>query len=273
MTGSNGFIGNYLIKKLTKYDVQKDTFNGKRIDLKNNQEVLNLDSVDFVIHLAAKIPQKGKENLSYFFENNIISTLNILEYCIKKEIKKLIYISSYPYGIPNTIPIGEDHSINPHTPYSESKYICEQLCKSYSDNYGLKVIILRPFNVYGKSQKLDFLIPNLVDAIKTGKKISIINKKSKRDFLFIDDFTNAVLNILELNTQFDIFNVGFGDSYSFEEIIIMLEHLTGKKFSIDYKIDKEIEIDDITADISKIMRQTGWKPMINLEDGLKKMLQ
>lgn len=272
VTGSRGFIGNHLINKLKEFDIQTDFVNNNRIDLQNISQVLNLEPADFVIHLASKIPESGKNNPSYFFKNNISSTLNILEYCIKKQIKKLIYVGSYPYGIPNDIPISEEHRINPHTPYSESKYVCEQLCKSYSNYYGLNVIVLRPFNIYGKFQKLDFLIPNLINAIKTEKKISITNKKSKRDFLFIDDFTNAICKLLELDTKFEIFNIGSGQSHSFEDIIKMIEDLTGKSFSIDAHDDEKTYIADITADISKISKYIDWKPSISLKNGLKKML-
>jgi UDP-glucose 4-epimerase len=225
VTGSKGFIGKNLIKKLCKSQIISDLNNFKRIDLNDEKQVMNLDAADIVIHLAGKIPEKDFEQKKYF-ENNILITRNILKYCIKKKIKKIIYVSSYVYGKPEYSPIDENHPINPHTIYSKSKYEGEKLCKFYSDNSDLNVTILRPFNIFGESMKKGFFISNLINSIKTGEKITIINKDSKRDFLYIDDFVELIFEIKNYDYKFEIFNIGTNRSYSFLEIIKKVEKIS-----------------------------------------------
>jgi UDP-glucose 4-epimerase len=271
VTGSSGFIGSKVIEKLDKSQIITDSNKSKRIDLKNANEVLNIDYADTVIHLGGKIPSKELQWKDYF-NNNVSGTFNILEYCIKKKVKKLIYISSYVYGNPKYSPIDENHPINPHNAYSSSKFYGEQLCKHYSDKSDLSVIILRPFNIFGESMNEGFLLTNLINSLKTGQKNTIINKNSKRDFLHIDDFVDLILKIKDYDCKFEIFNVGSEISLSFEDIIKKIEYLTSKKLNLKYLEDEEIFISDIRADISKIKDQLNWEPKIKFEEGLKKML-
>ena len=273
VTGSLGFIGTHIVNRLPNSVVIKDSSNEKHIDLLNRNEVLNLKPADIVIHAASKLPQSNVNEVAFYLENNINGTLNVLKYCIKNKVKKLICLSTYVYGNPKYSPVDENHPINPHTAYTESKYLCERLCEFYNKNYNLDVIILRPFNVFGKFQRLGFLIPNLINAIQNDKEVTITNKDSKRDFLFIDDFVDLVMSILDSRIKFEIFNVGTGISYSFEEILNKIEKITNDKFKVNYIDDEKIFIKEITADISKIKKQVGWKPKMTLEEGLRTVLE
>lgn len=118
-----------------------------------------------------------------------------------------------------------------------------------------------------------FLISNLINSVKTGEKVTITNKNSKRDFLHVDDFADLIMKLTDYDFKFEIFNVGAGKSYSFEDIIEKIEKMTSHKINIDYKDNKEIFIDDITSDISKIKNKTNWQPKIKFDDGLEKMLK
>ena len=272
VTGSSGFIGRKIIEKLPKSQVLTDSINSKRIDLRNIKQVLKIDSADVVIHLGAKTPKKELKWHDYF-DNNVSGTLNVLEYCIKKKIKKLIYVSSYVYGNPEYWPIDENHPVNPHNAYTESKYLGERLCKFYCERTELNLTILRPFNIFGESVNKDFLLTNLINAVKTNEKITIVNKNSKRDFLYIDDFVDLILKIKDYNCKFEIFNVGTGISFSFNNIIKKIEYITSKKLNLDYLEDDKTFIGNIQADISKIKEKLNWKPKIEFEEGLKKMLK
>jgi len=272
VTGSTGFIGKKIIEKLPKSNVLIDSENSKRIDLRNIEDVMKIDSVDTVIHLGGKTPSKELKWNDYF-DNNVSGTLNILEYCIKKKIKKLIYVSSYIYGNPKYCPIDENHPINPHNNYTASKFLGEQLCEFYSNNSDLNVIILRPFNIFGTSMNEGFLLTNIVNSIKCGKKITIVNRNSKRDFLYIDDFIDLILKIKDCNFKFEIFNVGTGISYSFDEILKKIEGLSSKKINVEYIEDEKIFINDIKADISKIKNELDWEPKVKFDEGLKKIIK
>ena len=272
VTGSSGFIGKELIKKTSDLKIITDSTNGEKIDLLNKNDVMKIESADIVIHLASKTPLKELDDLEYF-RNNLIITTNVLEYCIKKKIKKLIYISSYVYGNPEYFPIDENHPINPHNAYTESKYIGERLCKFFSENSKLNVIILRPFNIFGESMKDGYFLSNIINSSKTNEKIKILNKNSKRDFLHVNDFVNAILRAIDYECKFEIFNVGSGESFSFEEIISKIENFLNIKLNIDYNDDKKQSIQEIEADITKIKNSLNWKPKRKFEEELLKMLK
>ena len=269
VTGSSGFIGKKIIERLDKLKVITDSNNSEHINLQNREQVMKLDSADTVIHLAGKTPQK-KLKWSEYFDNNVIGTLNILEYCIQKKVKKIIYVSSYIYGNPKYFPINEDHPIDPHNAYTRSKYLAEQLCEFYAKNSDLNVIILRPFNIFGKTLPNGFLISNLLKSIETNEKITIVNKDSKRDFLHIDDFVDLILKIKDYDFKFEIFNVGSGKSYSFNEVIEKIEEIALKKLNLQYEENKENFIEEITADISKLGNKIKWNPKISFDEGLQK---
>ena len=272
VTGSSGFIGRKVVERLPKLGVITDYDNSIRVNLENIEEVMKINSADTVIHLAGKTPKKELKWNDYF-SNNISSTSNILEYCVKKNVKKLIYVSNYIYGNPKYSPIDENHPINPHNAYSESKYLAERLCKFYCDKTNLNLIILRPFNIYGESMNEGFLLSNLINSVKTNEKVTIINKDSRRDLLHVDDFVDLILKIKDYNCKFEIFNVGTGISSSFNEITEKIEKITLKKLDLEYLEDKKIFIEDIKADITKIKEKLDWKPRIGIEEGLKRMLK
>lgn len=272
VTGSNGFIGKKIIERFPESEVLGDNSGLNRIDLTNIEQLLKIDPVQTVIHLAGKTP-KNDYSWRDYFDNNVKSTMNILEYCILKKVKKLIFVSSYVYGKPKYNPIDEKHPIVPHNAYAESKILGEKLCEFYSKNSELNVIILRPFNIYGSSMNQGFFLSNLIKSIKNNEKMSIINKNSKRDFLHINDFVEMISKIISYESKFEIFNVGTGESFSFNEIIKMVENWIPKKIEIEYSEDKEIFIEDIRSDISKIQDAINWKPKIKLDDGLKEILK
>ena len=196
--------------------------------------------------------------------------MNILEYCITKKIKKIIFVSSYVYGNPKCTPINVEHPIDPHNAYTRSKYLAEQLCEFYAKNSELNVTILRPFNIFGKTLPNGFLISNLLKSIESNEKVTIVNKYSKRDFLHIDDFVDLILKIKDCDFKFEIFNVGSGKSYSFNEVIEKIEKMSLEKLNLQYEENKENVIREITADISKLNNKIKWNPKISLDEGLQK---
>ena len=270
VTGHKGMIGSQLIKKLSNYEIITDSINKKRIDLRKNDEVMKIEPVDIVIHLGGKT-EKGLEWKEYF-ENNIVGTFNILQYCVKKNIKKIIFVSSYVYGNPKYSPIDEQHPISPHNLYTKSKFLAEQLCKIYSENYKLNIIILRPFNIFSNEINKNNLISNLVKSINTGETITITNRTSKRDFLYIDDFIDVILKIKDHNFKYEVFNVGSGISYSFDEIIKIIEKNISKKLNLKYENNEKSHIEEITANNLKIKEILNWKPKLTLEENLKNIL-
>jgi len=270
VTGHEGIIASHLIKKLTNCEIITDSINGKRVNLQNNEEVMKIEPVDTVIHLAGKT-KKGLEWEEYF-ENNVIGTLNILKYCVEKNIKKIIFVSSYVYGNPKYLPIDEQHPIAPHNLYTKSKFLAEELCKKFSEMHDLNVIVLRPFNIFAKTMNKDNLISKLITSINTKKIVTITNRNSKRDFLYIDDFIELILKIKDHDFKYEIFNVGSGISFSFDEIIQTIEKNTSIQLNLKYEKDDETFIQDIKANSTKIKKILNWQPRLTFEEGLQKLL-
>ena len=271
ITGATGFIGKHLVKKIPNYNSAVD-HNGKNIDLRIRKKVLKIKRADIVIHLAGKIPSEKNYSKNIFFEHNVLGTLNILEYCVKNKVKKIIFVSSYVYGIPKKTPINEKQKVKPHNTYTKSKVLCEELCKMYAEKYKIQIIILRPFNIYGNLQNDNSLISNIIKSIKNDSYITVVNKNNKRDYLFIDDLINAIIKLIDYNCEFEIFNIGSGKSYSFENIIQLFEKKTKNKIKRKYETSKQNNISKIQADISKIKKEINWNPKYTLVEGIEKII-
>ena len=167
ITGCNGFIGSHLVKRLLKdgHDLIKIDFN-YGYDLTDWSSLQSLEKFDVLFHLAAKsyVPE-SYDNPQPFYYTNIVGTLNALELC-RLHNAKMIYTSSYVYGQPKYLPIDEEHLVIPFNPYAQSKIIGEDLCKAYHRDFGLNVLTIRPFNIYGTGQSGRLYYPNYP---RTGK--------------------------------------------------------------------------------------------------------
>jgi UDP-glucose 4-epimerase len=281
VTGSTGFVGKRLCRELSELGIKivgSNSNDKKNLDVTNTNQLHSIDKsgVEAVIHLAAKtsvISATIDPYQAYF--TNIVGTLNVLEFCRLSNIKKFIFMSSYVYGQPNYLPIDEEHQVNPHSSYHKSKLIAEQLCKNYSFDYGMDIVTLRPFLLYGPDVKPYMFISTVIQQIKNNGNVLLSGKYTSRDFLFITDFLDLVTNILnEFPNGYNLYNVGYGESHRLEEVTQILAQLLNKKITINY--NNQIRPGDVTemiADISKVSNAFHWKPKIGIHEGLKKTLQ
>lgn len=277
VTGGTGFIGSHLVKRLNSLGVnirflEKD---GKRIDIRDWNSIKGYDDADMVYHLAAiaNVPlsfQNPKETL----EVNVLGTLNILEFCRLKAIKKMIFVSSYVYGRPQYLPIDEEHPLSPLNPYAESKVIGEELCRGYSRDYDIDCIVLRPFNIYGEGQRKGNLIPDIISQLERGK-IELKDPEPKRDLLYIGDLIEGFISAGKSEIpDFEIFNLGYGKSYKVKEIVDKIVDIHGKKIEVQYsKERRKHEIMDTVADVGKANMMLDWKPRVDIDEGLRITLE
>ena len=275
ITGSSGFIGTWLIKSLNKEEykvIEFDKTNG--IDLCSWSDISHFTNIDVIIHLAAKsfVPDSFI-NPQDFFYNNYISTLNILELA-KKNNSKVIFFSSYLYGNPHYLPIDELHPISPHNPYAQSKLICENLCEGYNRDFGIPIIIFRPFNIYGPNQNYQFLIPNILNQLKKGN-ITLKDPRPKRDYIYISDVVNAIIKAIYFDkNSFDIYNLGTGISYSVKELAdLILENIYKSHKLVFTNEFRKGDVMDTIADISKAKNTFEWYPKVSLEEGIVKIIR
>ena len=275
ITGGQGFLGKTLVNELKK----NSSYEIYEIDLHNCnllKDNLIFDRLDHIFHLAAKtfVPDSW-ENPNEFYEVNILGTSKVLELC-RLHKANLTFVSAYVYGTPLKLPINEQHPLNISNPYMHSKVIAESLCSFYSNNFNIKTTIIRPFNIYGINQRDDFLIPKIIKQVLNNnvKKIQLNSVDPKRDFIFLDDVIRALLLTMgNRDSMLDIYNVGAGESISINRLI--------KKIFDISKIEKELiienlirknEIMDVVADITKIEKELGWRPMYNIDEGIKQII-
>lgn len=276
VTGHKGFVGKNLIKELENRDAEVVTLqdqNKKRIDIRNWQKIKDVDNLDMIYHLAAVtyVPFSF-ENPRKTYEVNVSGTLNMLELGRINNIEKFIFMSSYVYGNPQYIPINEKHPVNPLNPYAKSKVMGENLCKSYNNDFNLNCTIFRPFNIYGNKQNPNFLIPTIIKQLKMGK-IELKDPEPKRDFLHLIDLTDALIKAGKYNGKFNVFNLGYGKSYSVRQIVDKILDLYGKDVEVKYTGEKrKNEIMDTVADIKKINKKLGWTPRVTLDKGLNEII-
>lgn len=275
ITGSTGFIGKKLKEKLLKqkYEVvEMSTSIGDITDISTFNNI-NLESISHIFHLAAKtfVPDSWIDT-ARFYDVNIMGTVNILEYCRKFDIN-LTFISAYLYGQPNVLPIIEEHIPKPNNPYGHSKYLAEQVCQFYSQEFQVKTTIIRPFNVFGIGQNSDFLIPHIINQAIYEKEIRVKDLIPKRDYIYIDDLIDAIIKTQMLEKNFSVYNIGSGHSVSVKEIIDIIQNILNiKKPVICENSIRRNEINDVVADISKAKIELNWFPKYSFKKGLKQII-
>ena len=292
VTGGAGFIGSNLVDKLVslghKVTVIDNLKTARLSNLKKSKRKIkfikaditkgNLDNYfknhDYVFHLAglADIVPSIK-NPYFYFDANVNGTIKVLEYAKKNKVKKFIYAASAScYGIPKKYPTKEGSLTDPQYPYALSKFLGEQIVMHWAKIYEMVNISLRFFNVYGPRSRTSgaygavfgvFLAQKLAN-----KPLTIVgNGKQTRDFIHIDDLTDAIIKVIKVCKKSDIFNLGSGKEHSVNYIANIISNY-------QTNIPKRPgEPERSLADISKIKRLTKWTPKIKLKHGVSTLLK
>jgi len=276
VTGSSGLVGSNLVPRLKEEgaDVIPIDIN-QGIDITHWEQVKDYHGIDIIYHLAAKtyIPATV-ENPKETYMVNLVGTLNMLELARGNRVKSFIFASSYIYGQPIHIPVDEGHPINPTNPYSRSKALGEELCRAYYEDYELRCVIIRAFNIYGEGQEDNFLISSIVKQFNIGE-IELQDPEPRRDFLYIKDVVEAYVKTGEYSdSEFEIFNIGSGISYSVDEIVRKVIAISGRRVKLRYLYQRrKNEIMNTVANITKAKEKLGWEPKFGIEEGLRNTIQ
>ncbi len=302
ITGGTGFIGSNICKLLVSKNYNVIIFdNNSRGNIKKiknlkkkikfikgdirNKELLNkaVKKADAVIHLAYVNGTK------YFYSKPVLvldiaikGIINIIDLCIKNNVKELYLASSSEvYQTPNKIPTDEDEPLkipnvfNPRYSYGGGKILSELMGIHYGKNYFKKLIIFRPHNVYGQNMGNEHVIPEFINRFKSlkGKKFKIQGTGNEiRSFIYIEDFINAFNLILNKGKHLNIYNIGTNERIKIKNLAYKLSKIFKKKIIFKKtsiaKGGTKIRVPDI-----KKIKKLGFKPKINLNKGLAKMLR
>ena len=299
ITGSEGLIGSKLVKELLKYkhkiiclDLKKKNYiSSKNVSflkknlLKKNDLLVSLKNkkIDLVIHLAAFLGVKKSELFELeCLETNIEGTKNLLEICKKLKIKKFIFSSSSEvYGNLYKRQMREEDPLSPVSAYGVSKMCCETYIKAYSKKSLIKYNIVRFFNVYGNHQKEDFVISKFAKLISKNKMIKIFgNGKQVRSYCHVDDAVNGLIKIIYKGKKNSIYNIGNDlEPVNLNKLVKYFEKIIKRKVRKNFipfeKSDRTFkrEIFYRIPDIKKIKKDTLYKPIIKLEEGLRNILK
>jgi UDP-glucuronate 4-epimerase len=201
-------------------------------------------------------------------------TLNLLEMARRFEVPQFIFgSSSSVYGCNAKLPFSESDKIaNPISPYAATKAGGELLCHTYSHLYGIRMICLRFFTVYGARQRPDLAIHKFARLILEGKTIPLFGDgKTRRDYTYIDDIIagiRAAMNYAE--TPYEIFNLGESETVQLCDLISLLEKHLNRKAAVELQPPQPGDVPATFADITKARRMLDYNPQTRIEEGLEK---
>lgn len=251
--------------------IQGDLTNAKAVD-----KLFNNNKFDQVIHLAARAGVRPSlEEPALYQRVNVEGTVNILEAARRHNVKKLILASSSSvYGINSKVPFSEQDPIfNPISPYAASKLACEALGHVYHHVYGLDIVMLRFFTVYGPRQRPDLAIHKFTRLICSGEPIPVFGDgNTARDYTYIDDILDGVLACTSREFGYEIFNLGESQTVPLHRLIEVLEKALGKKAAIDRLPPQPGDVPLTCADVTKARERLNYKPSFKIEDGISRFV-
>lgn len=244
-------------------------------DLGDGEPDALVQSVDGVFHLAAQPGVRGSwgETFEIYVRENILATQRLLEAAARAEVRVVMASSSSVYGNAEAYPTREDASPRPISPYGVSKLACESLAQTYSECFGLEVVALRYFTVYGPRQRPDMAFSRIISALQGGKPFRLFGTgEQSRDFTYVDDAVAATLTAMNGGRGSSVYNVGGGSETTLGEVVALCEALAGARLDLRHEPAAAGDVRRTAADTSRIRAELGWSPRTSLEEGLAAQL-
>ena len=304
ITGGAGFIGSHLCEKLIDsglkiicvdnfddfYDpaIKEDNilsvvgrdFKLYRSDICDHdsmEEIFSKNSVDMVIHMAAKAGVRPSIKDPLLYEKvNIKGTINLLECCRRHNIGRFVFASSSSvYGGNDKIPFSEEDNVDfPISPYAATKKAGELICHTYNNLYKISIFCFRFFTVYGPRQRPEMAIHKFTRKILAGENIEIYGDgSSSRDYTYIDDVVSGVLNSLEKIKGFEIINLGNSSTVKLLDLVKLIESAAGRKARLKFTRSQPGDVFMTYANIRKAKKMLEYLPKTNISEGLARFVE
>jgi UDP-N-acetylglucosamine/UDP-N-acetylgalactosamine 4-epimerase len=298
VTGGAGFIGSHLVEELLrrgqKVRVLDNFSTGKRENLHGLMDQIELiegdirsyhivreavQGVDFVLHQGAlpSVPRSINDPITTN-EVNVGGTLNVLDASKDAGVKRVVYASSSSvYGPDPELPVREDMTPRPVSPYAVAKLTGEKYCHVFSRVYGLETVALRYFNIFGPRQdpnsQYSAFIPKFVVGIMSGQALTIDGDgEQAKDFTYVTNVVEANLLAIEADgVSGEVFNIGCGQSTSVNEVIAHIRKTVNAQGNLSYGPPRAGDVPRSLADISSATEKLGYRPLVLLPEGLERV--
>lgn len=300
VTGGAGFIGSNFIRHFLKKHPDASVLNLDKLtyagNLDNLTEVSSLPSYEFVrgdvadgplvrslmrhrldavVHFAAESHvDRSIVDAQEFIRTNVLGTHTLVEEARRSKISRFLHVSTDEvYGSLEPGEVAqEEASLRPNSPYAATKAASDLLVRSFWKTYGFPAIITRSSNNYGPNQFPEKLIPLMIINALEGKKIPIYGDgMNQRDWIFVEDHCIALDRVLGSGEPGRVYNIGFGESVPNLEVARRILRILGKsKELLEFVTDRPGHDRRYAMDIGRISRELGWKPAVDLEEGLSR---
>lgn len=289
--GGTGFIGKYVCDLLISQN-KKVVIAGRSITpntcynkectyvstSKSRLQDLIKEGIEIIDLSYSTTPGVNSTDIMTDLFANIKFSLDVFEEAIKKNIKKIVVVSSggTVYGNQNQIPIKEEANQIPVSSYGVIKSTIERYGLMFFENYNLPITIARPSNAYGTSQRKNTgqgFITTVLNAITTGDEIYVYGGKNiVRDYIHVKDVAAGIIALLKLGKTGEAYNISTSIGTSNLEIVEKLKKMINFDNKVNILAKRSFDVGINVLDNTKIYRDTKWKPVINLDTGIKEMV-
>jgi UDP-glucuronate 4-epimerase len=303
VTGSAGFIGHHLCQALLDsgvavdgvdaftdhYDpslkrakaaqlARYDRYRGVELDLASAELDDVLSGADAVIHLAGQpgVRLSWADGFPVYLERNVTASQRLLEAARRTRVPRLVLASSSSvYGNATREPTGEDTPASPFSPYGVTKLAMEHLASAYADNWGLSIVLLRYFTVYGPGQRPDMALHRFIAALAADEPVTIYGDGEQvRDLTYVADAAAAAIAAAaaDVPSGTPVFNVAGGSPTTVSNMLRIASEHIGRRAIARHVPEQPGDVRATSGNIDRARRLLGWWPEVPLDDGIKRQV-
>lgn len=288
--GGNGFVGSHVVDALISsghnvrvFGRNPDRFRDplpnvdyRQGDFRDRMSIAEaLIGVDAVFHMVSTtFPGTANLDPKIDVQENLIGTLALIETMLGLGITRLLFVSSggTVYGVPERVPIPEDHPLRPINSYGIVKVAIEHFIEMYRRTRGLSPIVIRASNPYGPRQGhtgVQGVVSTFIDNISSGRPIEIWGDGSVvRDFIDVRDLADLCV-LAGTSSREGVYNAGSGIGTSLKELLVVIQQVVPQKIAVSFKPSRLIDVPVSILDCTRAKQDFGWRPTRELLEGIE----